>query len=253
MTSLKTVIIDDEPKLRKVLQIKLEQYCPDIEIVETGGSMQEGYEKIIKTTPDLVFLDISMPGGSGFDLLDKFDTINFEVIFVTGFNDNVLDVLKISSIKYLLKPVITADLITAVQMAIVSKMSDNKVLKYQTLKHNLKHLGDQETKIVIPNNLDYYFVKLSQVIRLESLQNHTRIHIKGETPITSSLNIGVYKDMLTDYNFYGTDNFDLVNYNRITRYLCDGFVVMSDLTEIPVSKRRSKHLIEKILKTTEGQ
>ena len=103
--------------MSKVLKIKLERYCEGIEVVGEALNITEGYEKIKTYTPQLVFLDISMPGGSGFDLLDKFESVDFQLIFVTGFNDFVLDAMKVSAIDYLLKPVSTEELKLAVQKA----------------------------------------------------------------------------------------------------------------------------------------
>lgn len=248
MNKCKALIIDDEPKIRKVLQIKLEQYCKDIEVIDTAGNIHEGFDKINSLKPELIFLDISMPGGTGFDLLDKFDCIDFEVIFVTGFNDYVLDALKVSAVDYLLKPVVTEDLITAVDKAKERIANREKIEKYTILKHNLDHLGDQDTKLAIPGANAYDFVKISDIVRCEGWQKYTKIYLQDGTCIISSYNIGVFKNMLENYAFFSIHKSHLINTKRIFRYLKEGTVVMSDESNVPVSRRKRDEFVDQVLK-----
>ncbi len=248
MTTFNALIIDDEPKLRKVLQIKLEQYCKDIKVVGDAANISEGYEKIKALQPQIVFLDISMPGGSGFDLLEKFTEINFEVIFVTGFNDYILDALKVSAVDYLLKPVITEDLVKAVQKAKDRIANREKIEMYHILKHNLNHLGEQDTKVAIPGANAYDFVQIKNIIRCEGWQKYTRIYLEDGSCIVSSYNIGVFKDMLENYGFYSTHKSHLINQKRIARYLKEGTIVMSDGAQVPVARRKKEEFVEQVLK-----
>lgn len=248
MNVVKALIIDDEPKLRKVLQIKLEQYCNGVEVVGTAANIEEGHEQIRATNPEIVFLDISMPGGSGFDLLNKFEEIPFEVIFVTGFNDYVLDALKVSAVDYLLKPVITEDLVKAVERAKDRIENRNKIERYHLLKHNFDHLGKQDTKIAIPGTNAYDFVQIKDIVRCEGWQKYTRIHLEDGTTILSSYNIGVFKGMLENYGFYGTHKSHLINCKLISRYLKEGTVVMKDGSQVPVARRKKEEFIEQVLK-----
>jgi len=248
MNKCNALIIDDEPKIRKVLQIKLDQYCSDIQILDTAGNINEGFDKIKNLNPDLVFLDISMPGGTGFDLLDKFETIDFEVIFVTGFNDYVLDALKVSAVDYLLKPVVTEDLIAAVDKAKARIANREKIEKYAILKHNLDHLGDQETKLAIPGTNAYDFVKIADIVRCEGWQKYTKIYLQNGACIISSYNIGVFKNMLENYAFFSTHKSHLINTKRIVRYLKEGTVIMSDESKVPVSRRKRDEFADQVLK-----
>ena len=245
MKITKVLIIDDEPKLSKVLKIKLERYCSDIEVVGEALNITEGYEQIKMFEPQLIFLDISMPGGSGFDLIDKFESVNFEIIFVTGFNDFVLDAMKVSAIDYLLKPVATEELKLAVQKAKQRIEEKEKVEKYHLLKHNISHLGNQEAKIAIPGSNT--FVKIKNIIRCQGWQKYTHVHLADGSCILSSYNIGVFKDMLKSYNFYSTHKSHLINQKLITKYLKEGIVVMSDGSKVPVSRRKKEEFIEQIL------
>ena len=250
MNTCNAIIVDDEPKLRKVLQMKLEQYCNDVQILDVAPNITEAFEKIQLLHPQLVFLDISMPGGSGFDLLDRFDHIEFEIIFVTGFNNYVLDALKVSAVDYLLKPVITEDLIAAVNKAKSRIENRKKIEMYHNLKHNLNHIGEQETKVAIPGAAHYDFIRIKNIIRCEGWQKYTRIFLEDGSCLVSSYNLGVFKDMFESYGFYSTHKSHLINTNKISRYIKEGWVVMTDDSEVPVARRKKEDFTERVLKET---
>ncbi|MCB0635350.1 MAG: response regulator transcription factor [Lewinella sp.] len=247
MKLLKALIIDDEPKLAKVLQLKLGQYCPEVEVAATGGNVQEGEALVRQHQPDLVFLDIAMPGGSGFELIERFSVINFEIIFVTGFNEYVLDALKVSAVDYLLKPVVTEELVEAVGKARRRIADREKIELYHILKHNLKHIGDQDTRVAIPGAQAYDFIRIADIIRCEGWQKYTRIYLRDGSMIVSSYNIGVFKEMLSSYGFYVTHKSHLINTKLITRYLKEGLVVMQDGAQVPVSRRKRDDFIAEVL------
>ncbi len=245
---IKAVIIDDEQKLREVLRIKLNQFCPDINILDQGIDAMDGYEKIIEHKPDLVFLDIAMPGESGFDMLSRFENIDFEIIFVTGFNEYALDALKVSAVDYILKPVKTDILIQAVEKA-KTKIEDRTIIaQYEILKHNLNHIGDQNTKVAIPGANAYEFVKVADIIRCEGWQKYTKIHLADGEVIVSSYNLGVFRDMLESYDFFSTHKSHLINNSHIRRYLKDGTIIFSDGSNAPVARRRKEEFMEQVIK-----
>ena len=242
------VIIDDEAKLREVLCIKLNRFCPEIKIVGQAGNAEEGFQLINELNPQLIFLDISMPVESGFDLIHKFQTIDFEIIFVTGYNEYSLDALKVSAVDYLLKPVQTEGLIRAVDKAKARIDDRTKAREYKILQHNLSHLGDQKTKIAIPGTQAYEFVEIQHIIRCEGWQKYTRIHLSNGSEIVSSYNIGVFKELLENYQFFSTHKSHLINKNHIKRYLKDGTLIMADDSNVPVSRRRKEAFMEEIVK-----
>lgn len=242
------IIVDDEPKLREVMDIKLKQHCPEIKLIGKASNAQEAYDLISEKSPDIVFLDIAMPGESGFDLIEKFEQIDFQLIFATGFNEYALDALKLSAVDYILKPINTEDLINAVQKAIENLSTKEKVEHYEVLKHNVKNLGKQNTKIALASTDAYDFIKVSKIIRCEGWQKYTKIHIADSKTIISSYNIGVYKDMLSNYGFYSCHKSHLINENLIQRYLKEGLIVMSDGSEVPVSRRKKEEFLEKVTK-----
>ena len=247
---LKAIIVDDEPKLRKVLEIKLKDKCPNIEVVGTAGNIADAYDLIQDKKPDLLFLDIAMPGGSGFSLLDKFEKINFDIIFVTGFNEYAIDALRVSAIDYLLKPVRSEDLVLAVEKAVKRKSEKVLIAHYDVLQHNLKNAGDQNAKIAIPGAHAYDFVLVNDIIRCEGWQKYSKIYLTNKDVIVSSYNLGVYRDLLKSYDFYGCHKSHLINIKHIKKYLREGIVIMSDESKVPVSRRKKEEFVTQVVKKT---
>ena len=245
---INAIIIDDERKLRDVLQIKLNRYCQEVNVLCQTSSASEAFEKINLLKPDLIFLDIDMPGASGFDLIDRFDNVDFEIIFVTGYNEYALDALKVSAVDYILKPVSTDSLIKAVSKAKDRIAKNEAVAKYEILKHNLNHIGHQDTKVSIPGSSAYDFVEVSDIIRCEGWQKYTKIYLSNGKVIVSSYNLGVFRDMLESYGFFSSHKSHLINNSHITRYMKDGSVIMSDESTAPVARRRKEEFMEKVVK-----
>ena len=247
MKKLSAIIVDDELKLQRVLQLLLEKYCPGVEIKGLAMNIQEAYQLIEQHQPDLVFLDIAMPGGSGFELLDHFSTVPFEIIFVTGFNDYALDALKVSAVDYLLKPVKTQDLQKAVQKARVRLEERHKIEQYEVLRHNLQHLGEQASKLAIPGAQVYDYVQVAQIIRCEGWQKYTKIYLQNGACIVSSYNIGVFRELLTPYGFYQVHKSHIINTKLIQRYHTTGTVLMVDDSSVPVARRKREEFVREVL------
>ncbi len=241
------IIVDDEVKLSEVIDIKLTKHCPEIKVVGKAANAADAFELIMKEKPNIVFLDIAMPGESGFDLLHKFDTINFQVIFATGYNEYALDALKLSAVDYILKPINTEDLKNAVSKAIENINTQEKIEKYEVLKHNIKNVGKQEAKIALSGKDGFELVKVADIIRCEGWQKYSKIHLTNGRTIISSYNIGVYKNMLEPYDFCSCHKSHLINEHLMKKYLNEGFVVMIDDSKVPVARRKKEKFFEKIL------
>lgn len=240
MTTYSAIIVDDEIKLQEVLRIKLEKFCPQIELIGVAANVPEAYALIQAKQPALVFLDIAMPLESGFDLLQKFSRIVFEVIFVTGFDQYALKALKMSAVDYLLKPVNTQELKAAVQKAIYEIENRKKIDHYEVLKHNLENANELTAKISIPSSNSYQLVMVVDIIRCEGWQKYTRIYLQNGECIISSYNIGVFREMLNGYAFYQVHKSHLINTNHIQSYKKSGEVTMSDDSCVPVSRRKKE-------------
>ena len=241
---IKALIIDDEAKLREVLQIKILKHCPNINILGSAKNVNEAELKIKEFNPDLIFLDIQMPEETGFDLLNRFQEIPFEIIFVTGYNEFALKALKVSAVDYILKPVQTEDLTVAVEKATSRIKEKEKVQRYDVLKYNLENEDANETKIVIPGAKYYQYVSVNEIIHCEGWQKYTKIHLQNADTILSSYNIGIFRDLLNEHSFFAPHKSHLINMNHITKYAKEGIIILSNGTEVPVSRRRKSDFIE---------
>jgi len=241
-------IVDDEPKLRRVLINKIEKLFPNIEIIGEGSNVSEAIELIEDLEPDIIFLDISMPGGSGFDLLNHFDNIDFEIIFVTGFNEYALEALKLSAVDYVLKPVRDDDLVVAVHKALSKLDRSEKVKEYESLKQNMLSGSQQMEKIAIPSNNEYYLVFLKDIIRCEGWQKYTKVYMEDGETIVSSYNIGIYKELLEKYGFIMCHKSHVINKMHIKKYQKDGTLIMVDSSQVPVSRRKKDEFFQMIIK-----
>ena len=246
------IIIDDEPKIQKVLEIKLKEFCPEVTLVATAVDVPTAYDAIIAHKPNLIFLDINMPGASGFKLLEKFEKIDFEIIFVTGYNEYALDALKVSAVDYILKPIKTDDLINAVKKAI-NQIENKKIVdKYKVLQHNINNLGSQDTKITIASAEAIDIIKISDIVRCEGWNKYTRIHLENKNYLLSSSNIGSFREQLEPYGFYACHKSHLINKKKIKRYLKEGIITMSDDSSIPVARRRKDFFVNTVLRNIES-
>ncbi len=245
------IIIDDEPKIQKVLEIKLKELCPEIDLVALAEDVPSAYDAIVQHKPNLIFLDINMPGASGFKLLEKFEKIDFEIIFVTGYNEYALDALKVSAVDYLLKPIKSEALVNAVNKA-KEKIENKKIVdQYKLLQHNINNLGSQDTKITISSSDAFDIIKISEIVRCEGWNKYTRIYLENGSFLLSSSNIGSYREQLEPYGFYACHKSHLINKNKIKRYLKEGTIIMSDNSSIPVARRRKEFFINTVLRNIE--
>jgi len=240
---MKAIIIDDEQSSRNSLLDKVKRFCPAIEVVAMADSSQGGYEAIKKHAPDLVFLDIAMPMESGFDMLNKFDDINFEIIFITGFDQYAVKAIEFSAIGYLLKPIDVEELIKAVENAQKRHKLKMENKRISNLLENLKISNFSQRKIAIPSGDGLVFVKINNIIRLESSQKYTLIYLTDKTKLLSSYNIGEFRKLLGEYNFYSPHRSHFINKEHIKKYLKEGVIVMSDDSTVPLSKRRRSEFI----------
>ena len=243
------VIVDDETLPREVLKMKINEYCPEIRIIGEATNAQEAYETILKMRPQIVFLDIAMPGETGIEMLQRFEHIDFQIIFVTGYDEYSLQALRMSAVDYLLKPILNEDLVRAVKKAIKRIKNQERMMQYEILLHNLKAQPAQfhDRKIAIPTAKTIEIIDLHNIIYIEGWQRYTRIHIQGQDPVLSSYNLGIWKDLLKNHGFLTIHRSYLVNIAMIRRYHREGYVELIDGTQLPVSRACKNQLVERLL------
>jgi len=243
---LKAILVDDEEKALKSLQIKVKRFFPDISILATIQNPVEAVQIIEEQKPDLVFLDIEMPQLNGFDVLQKFEKPNFEIIFVTAYSDYAIEAIQHCAIGYIVKPIDDSELKSAVENALKNRKLKTALEKNQTLIENLKNQQSTDSKIIIPSQKGLDFVKISDIIRCEGDAGYTKIIIQGAKEILSSYSIGKFVKMLTNKNFTLIHRSHLVNLKYVSGYLNEGYITMENGDRLPISKTNRSEFIEKM-------
>lgn len=244
---LKSIIIDDEVNSRKTLDKLIKNFCPDVEVIALADSIKHGMAEIKKNNPDLIFLDIEMPGGSGFDLLENISPVNFEVIFTTAYDHYAVQAFKFSALDYLLKPIDVKELIAAIEK--VKKKKDSQSTN-KNLENFLKNLPNfqNNNKIALPTHEGLIFVPINQLIRCESDGNYTHFYLTTGEKIMVSRTMKDFEDILLQNNFFRVHNTHLINMGQIKKYVKGegGHIVMSDNSQIEVSRRKKEEFLQKL-------
>lgn len=235
-----TVIVDDEPKNLRILKKLLQDFCPKIQVCGEATDVKMAYNVIREMKPSLVLLDIEMPYGNAFDLLDKLRPIDFEIIFITAFDSYSLKAFKYSAIDYLLKPVDISELQEATDKAIQKISNKNINEQVELLLSNFKNPQNSLQKIAIPTLDGFVFLHVDDIIRCEANGSYTFIYIVNSEKIIASKGIKEYEEILPRAVFCRIHNSHLVNLNRIKKYSKGrgGTVIMEDGAILEVASRR---------------
>ena len=243
---IKTIIIDDEVKARETIANMLQTYCSDIEVIGMAGSVKEGVKVLAKKKPDLVFLDIKMGDGTGFDLLRKLKEVNFMLIFITAFEEFAIRAIKFSALDYILKPLDPDELVNAVEKAKFTIEKENVSMRLEALYENLDVLNSNSKKIVLKTTSSVHIVNITDIIRCESEKNYTHFFTIDQEKITVSKTLKEFNELLMDYSFYRVHQSHLVNMAHVRRYdkQDGGHLVMDDNSTVPVSFRKKEDLMK---------
>jgi two-component system, LytTR family, response regulator len=244
---MRSIIVDDEPKNVRILNKLLTDYCPDVKIIGSAGDANTAFQLIQELKPELVFLDIEMPNGNAFDLLDKLETIAFEIIFITAFENYSLKAFKYSALDYLLKPVSIEELQNAVSKAKDNAKSRNINLQVKSLIQNLNNSNGGMQKVAVHTVDGLEFVKAEDIVRLEAQGSYTVFHLIDRSTILASKNIKDYEDILVGDIFFRIHNSHIINLNAIKKYHKGrgGYVIMEDDTMIEVATRRKNDFLSR--------
>jgi two-component system, LytTR family, response regulator len=243
----KALIIDDEPRNIRILRNLIGEFCPEIDIVGEAGDANEALTAIRHHKPDVVFLDIEMPYGNAFDLLDKLMPVNFEIIFITAFDTYTLKAFRYSALDYLLKPVDIEELRRAVGRANERVAVKNINQQLANLLGNLKVSQPGLEKIALPAADGIIFVNVTNIVRFEANGSYTEVHCNDREKITVTKNIKEYEEVLPTTIFCRIHNSHIINLNRVKKYHKGrgGYVVMDDGTRLEVASRRRDDFLAK--------
>lgn len=239
----KVIIIDDEEMARTLLEGMLAEYCTNVTVVDLCKDLPSGVKSIRKNKPDIVFLDIEMPGHSGLELLDFFDEneVDFSIIFVTAYNRYAIQAFKLSAVDYLLKPIESQDLIDAI--ALFEKQKGQK--RYKVLKENL---SSSVKKIGLNNVSSISFVELDTILFFQADGSYTKVFLKDGKTIVTSKSLKHFENILIENSdFYRCHKSYIVNINYISEYIkSDGGLLKVGSHEIGISSDKVSVLLEKL-------
>ena len=239
---MKAIIIDDETSGRKAVKNYIVKYTSEIEIIDEADNVKNGLFSILSYKPDIVFLDINMPDGTGFDLLQKLPAINFKIIFITAYEEYAIRAFKYCAIDYLLKPLNPDDFVAA----ITKLKSENKFNEIEQKVELLLKNKVKLEKIALPTASGLKLIYLADIIRCESDNNYTFFHLKNKTKLLVSRTLKEYDELLTSEGFYRCHKSHLINVNYIKEYLNGegGSIILEDGSHIDVSRRKKEGLMK---------
>lgn len=242
---LRAVVIDDIENIRKKNIAIIKSSCPNISIVGQADSVDSGVKLIQQLSPDIVFLDVEMPDGTGFDLLQKLQPIQFKVIFITGYEDFAIRAFRFSAIDYLLKPLDANDLAEAVKKAEDSLSKEVFDMKLNNLFTNLERPKNLQ-RLLLKTAEKIYSVNIQDIVNCESDKNYTTFNFINAPKLVVSTNLKEYEALLAPHNFFRTHQSHLINMAYFDHFIkADGGnkVVMKNKQTVPLSVRKKEEFL----------
>ncbi|HTS45707.1 MAG TPA: LytTR family DNA-binding domain-containing protein [Puia sp.] len=246
---MKAIIVDDEPDGIRTLKKLLELNCPEVEIAACCASVDVAKHRLDEIHPDIVFLDVQMPGKSGLEMLAELTVKNFEVIFVTAHHEYMLQALQFSAVDYLMKPVDEDRLVEAVQRVKKRMKQEKSPGQTEALLHNITKAGTpMEMRLCLPTLKGFTIVKLEEIIYCEAQRSYTIFRLINNKNIMISKPLFDYDKLLSDTTFLRIHKSFLINLMHIKEYIRGegGTVVMSNGMEIEVSRRKKELFLSKV-------
>ena len=243
------IIIDDVDNSRLTLAHDLKQYCPQIKIVGEANSVKTAIDEISEKKPDVVFLDIQLGDGLGFEILETINDFDFQVIFTTALDTYGIKAIKFSALDYLLKPIDPDELVEAVNKLENAK-NDNIKDSINLLLNNIRDINPGNKRIALNSADKIHMVYITDIIRCESQGSYTIFHLKDKEQIVVTKNLKEYENLLEDYSFIRIHHSHLINFAYLKEFVKKdgGYAVMTDNSQVPVSFRKRNDLMGMIEK-----
>jgi two-component system, LytTR family, response regulator len=246
---MRTILVDDEVDGIRTLKKLLELNCPEVEIVATCQNATEALQKLEEVKPELVFLDVRMPGKTGLDMLAELSEIDFEVIFVTAHNEYMLQALQFSAVDYLLKPV-DEDRLQEAVLRVEKRLKEKKNSdQAEILLHNVNKVGHPlEMRLCLPTQKGFTILKLEDIVYCEAQRSYTIFRLVNNKSIIISKPLFDYDKLLADTIFLRVHKSFLINLMHVKEYLRGegGTVIMSNGMEVEISRRKKEQFLEKV-------
>lgn len=237
---LKAVILDDEERGSSLLNRKLESFEDELEVAAVFNDPYKALSKIMDIQPDVLFLDVEMPGLNGFQFLEKLGSFNFQVVFTTAYDTYTLEALRLSAVDYLLKPIDEEELHTAI-FRLKKRFSANN-------KQGKDADKPSRNRLALPTAEGVYLVDKANIVRVEAMSNYSTFYLNDHKKIVVSKTLKEYENVLTDTFFLRINRSVIVNLDYIVKYRKGdgGTLEMSDGTEVEVSASRKEALVDKL-------
>jgi two-component system LytT family response regulator len=245
---IRAVLIDDEKHCIETLRYELGMHCPQVMVVGTASSGPEGLALIKEIQPDLIFLDIEMPGMSGFEMLRQLGQYDADVIFVTAYDQYALQAFRCAATDYLMKPVMSDQLVEAVNR-VADRPADPVLSKdrLDALMYNLRE-GMKAPRVALSAGRAIDFVEVSKILYCKAESNYTDVMLTDGKRYTLSKTLSDVEEMLDHLDFFRVHQSYLINFGQMKSYIRDdgGMVVMQDNSRIPISKRRKEEFLKRL-------
>lgn len=231
------VLVEDMPAALRALGRDLQDYCPDVEIIGTAGSVVEAAKLLRKEQPDLLFLDVTLGDGTSFDLLEIFPDLQSQIIFITASDEHAVRAFRFAAVDYLLKPAEPEMLKAAVERA---SAKTGGPAQLELLKHSLQKNQDLPDRISLHTAENIVIVKIANIIRCEADSNNTRFIIADERPVFVTKTLKYFDGLLAGHGFVRVHQSHLVNFEHVVEFkkLDGGYLRLSNGEEVPVASRK---------------
>jgi two-component system LytT family response regulator len=245
---MKALIIDDEKHCSESLHLLLGKYLPEVKVMGETNDPFAGIGLITAHKPDVVFLDIEMPHLNGFELLSKFERIDFEIVFTTAYDEFALRAFKVNALDYLLKPIGVEELQRAVEKAQVRIAQRLPNIEVKSMLNGLRATPNENSKVALPTMGGLEFVKISNIIRCQSDSNYTDVYLTDAKSLTISKTLKEIEQLLSGHGFYRTHASHLINLDRIQKYQrgAGGVVVMDNGDHVQVSRSKKADFLDQV-------
>jgi two-component system LytT family response regulator len=241
------IIVDDEPYSCETLTTLLDKYCPTVKVIDVCYSAETALRSIPKNAPDVVFLDVEMPGMNGFELLEELNEINFQLVFTTSYDQYAIKAIRFSALDYLLKPVDREELQKAVEK-VSQKLKTTLPQQLEILLNKLHKTSSSTQKVALPTMEGLQLIAIDSIIYCASESNYTRIYLKQKEKIIVSRTLKDIEQMLDEYSFIRVHHSYLINLPEVEKYIKGegGYLIMSDGSTVDVSRSRKEILMQKL-------
>lgn len=238
--SLKAIIVEDEKHSRETLKSLLSEFCDGVEVIATAASVIEAIKTIEANKPDVVFLDIELQTGTGFDVLMQLDHINFEIIFTTAFEQYAIKAVKFSSLDYLLKPIDLEELQTAVEKAKKRKNQEDYIRQLNLLMENINAKKNDPVKICLATSDGIEFINTNEIVYCKANGSYTDFTLTDNSKIIVSKHLKEYENLLQDQSFMRVHNSYLINLKEVKKYIKSdgGYIIMSNNEHVSISPKK---------------